>query len=472
MKLAQQSLARRRGAVVPLMAILMIPLLAMVAFAVDVGRITMTTAELQDAADSAALAGADQLMNGYVQYSLFGTTAAAQDSIVATYTGHATSNAIQFAAMNRNADLASVTLLSPDIEYGYTDGNYNYTAGSTTAPVTVGTNQYFPNTITVMLRRDTTAGGNPQLTLYFGGALGLPKTNVFVSARAVILNGKLASLPQGGFLPLAFDYNAWNQFVYAQNPSPSNQFLSNPQNLPLDQLVTSIQNLHYPITSSTFSGNGQAQLQVYPSPNLAPGNFGWISLNNSSVDSASLKNWINNGLSANDIRSLTAPFTFTASNGVSYTDNLYPIKASDVTPGTIQHDTALFDWQGITGLKDSDMQQLTQYVGKVAYLPLFSPAALPGANKNAYVASLKNEGPYDPLNNGGNGGAGTNSFYNIVDYIGITLTTVDTQGSGKGIQVQPGAVMPRGATFINPAGDPAGSAGFSYSFLPPKLSPQ
>jgi Flp pilus assembly protein TadG len=43
MKLAHPD-SRRRGAVAPLMALLMVPLIAMVAFTIDIGRITMTTA--------------------------------------------------------------------------------------------------------------------------------------------------------------------------------------------------------------------------------------------------------------------------------------------------------------------------------------------------------------------------------------------------------------------------------------------
>src|ERR1700736_302649 len=48
----------RRGSVAPLMAFLTIPLLSMMAFSVDLGWILKTQAELQNVADSAALAGA------------------------------------------------------------------------------------------------------------------------------------------------------------------------------------------------------------------------------------------------------------------------------------------------------------------------------------------------------------------------------------------------------------------------------
>src|SRR5215213_8582231 len=51
----------RRGSALILTALAIIPLLAMVAFAVDWGRICVTKAELQRAADSAAMAAAWEL---------------------------------------------------------------------------------------------------------------------------------------------------------------------------------------------------------------------------------------------------------------------------------------------------------------------------------------------------------------------------------------------------------------------------
>src|SRR3954468_15441790 len=53
----------RHGSALILTALAIIPLLAMVAFAVDWGRICVAKAELQRAADSAAMAGAWELRN-------------------------------------------------------------------------------------------------------------------------------------------------------------------------------------------------------------------------------------------------------------------------------------------------------------------------------------------------------------------------------------------------------------------------
>jgi hypothetical protein len=60
---------QRRGTITALAALLIVFLLGMVAFAVDVGWMALSQSELQHAADSAALAGANQLMSGFVQYN-------------------------------------------------------------------------------------------------------------------------------------------------------------------------------------------------------------------------------------------------------------------------------------------------------------------------------------------------------------------------------------------------------------------
>ncbi|HEX4591083.1 MAG TPA: pilus assembly protein TadG-related protein, partial [Gemmataceae bacterium] len=57
----RHSSAPRTGAVVPLVAILTVFILGMVAFGVDLGYIAVTQKEMQNAADSAAMAGTSQL---------------------------------------------------------------------------------------------------------------------------------------------------------------------------------------------------------------------------------------------------------------------------------------------------------------------------------------------------------------------------------------------------------------------------
>src|SRR5882757_10326410 len=66
----------RYGSALILTALAIIPLLAMVAFAVDWGRMCLTKSELQRAADSAAMAGAWELRDAKAPASRLSTSAA------------------------------------------------------------------------------------------------------------------------------------------------------------------------------------------------------------------------------------------------------------------------------------------------------------------------------------------------------------------------------------------------------------
>src|SRR5262245_34398249 len=87
----QSELSRRRNVAV-LTIILLIPMIAMVAFGVDWGYILVVRGELQNAADSASLAGVSQLLD---RDALKGTPD--QTAEIAA----ARNEAIRFAALNK-----------------------------------------------------------------------------------------------------------------------------------------------------------------------------------------------------------------------------------------------------------------------------------------------------------------------------------------------------------------------------------
>ena len=104
-------LKSRRGAVAVLVAVLMVVLLAMVSFCVDIGYMTRVNAELQNAADAAALAGASKLTTP--QFNGINSSGPAQASIAA-----ARSEAQKFATLN-SAGSTTLSLLSSDTMVGY-----------------------------------------------------------------------------------------------------------------------------------------------------------------------------------------------------------------------------------------------------------------------------------------------------------------------------------------------------------------
>jgi Flp pilus assembly protein TadG len=140
---------QRRGNVVVLSAFLMILMMALAAFAVDVGYIAEARTQLQKSADASALAAAAKLP------SLSAATLAA--------TGTATSNKTSI----------TPSLKTSDIVYGFWDRN----TATFTSPKPVG-RPY--NAVRITLRR-TAANGNP-LGLFFGRVLGTHTTDVTATA--------------------------------------------------------------------------------------------------------------------------------------------------------------------------------------------------------------------------------------------------------------------------------------------------
>jgi hypothetical protein len=112
------------------------------------------------------LAGAEQLMSGYVQYSSPGQTQ--QSTILSTSETSAKTYAKNYASYNTAGGVSSLSLKVADIEFGFTDASNTCTA----APGYSG----FPNTIKVTMRLDRSANGS--LKLFFAPVLGMSSTDL------------------------------------------------------------------------------------------------------------------------------------------------------------------------------------------------------------------------------------------------------------------------------------------------------
>jgi Flp pilus assembly protein TadG len=412
MQYARLKSKKRRGAVAVLTAILLVVLLGIVAFAVDIGWMVLAESELQNASDAAALAGAGQLMDPSVQFSLPLNTATNQASILSAAQTSAKTYAKNFASYNRAGGISNMVLLDTDIEFGLTDasGNYTkYTGNSTYA-------NSFPNTIKVTLRLDSTTGGNGPLGLFFGPVLGMSTVDLTATASSTIYTGSVDnfnSTPNAGILPMTVDVNAWNTFLATGQSSDGTIHLDS---------------------------NGLPQMQLYPSPSLAPGNFGMLSLDDSSNSASAIRGWIDSGLASSDLATLQG-------------DHLLPLSS---------HDTTLWDWKGAPGFKASDLNSLA--VGTTYLLPLFKPVV--ATTGSSYQATDKSAGPATP----GNGGVGQNAYYQIVQFVGVKITQVDKSSD---VYVRPTYVLDPAAVLsassIKPM-TPGSSANLVTTFTTPKLS--
>ncbi len=391
MNLRKPHKPRRKGAIAVLMAFLAVPLLGMVAFAVDFGWIAYTQAQLQAASDSAVMAGAGLLSSGFATYAVSAGTA--QAGVLTTSESSATTYAKNFAGYNGAGGISSLSLASSDVQYGYTTSS-----GSYTSPPGSGV---YPNTITVTLRMD--GSNNNSLGLFFAPILGMSTKNLTATSTAVIyVSGGMTGFNynlgiNGLMLPVALDVNAWNTFI-ATGQSPDG-------------------------TVHTGS-NGQPQLQVYPSPGNAPGNFGLLSIGPPATNTPSYSSWIDNGSSPSDLQ---------------YLDNngLVPVSTSSPQP-----------WAGGPGMKSSLQSDFASVMGQGRIIPIFQPVS---------------ESPYQAAN-----GNGSNTTYNIVGFVGVSISEADGRGSNMNISVQSATVSdPTFNYTVVPAGE--GSAG-TPTMQPPKLT--
>jgi hypothetical protein len=454
----------RRGAVAPLMAFLVIPLLAMMVFSVDLAWVLKTQGELQNVADAAALAGATAhkyapptwtgggtspgspygLMDGFAAYHN-GSAGLTKAQILSRAQANSRLYAQYYASQNAAGGLSSLNLADADVTFGFLHSDMV----TYDEPITGG---QFPNTIHVKVKMD--GSSNPVLPLFFGPVLGKSTMSLQAEAYATIFNGPVTSFNgSGGVLPLAVDQNFWNaymQYVSSGMPASTNVTMSVAPASGGSNL-----NITYQL-DLTPDSNGYPQFKVFPSPDkLGTAGRGWLSLDNRSVNAADLKSWAVNGLSSSNVTTLTSSV-----DAGSSTDVLLPLPTSGSGDGTNSHRLTSWDWQADPGVKQSVPGNLP--LNTPVLLPLFQPVN-PDPLVN-YQAGTKS--PTTGYNNAnGNGAKGSNLYLNIVGFAPVVVTY-----NGGDVYVEPSAVVPPGGIFgfVTPAD--SSSSTYYGTFSIPRLT--
>ena len=321
MKFLRDQHGKRRGVIVVLAAFLMAILVGMLAFAIDIGYMSTVKAELQNAADAAALAGAERLQGQFVQFYAPGQTN--QSAIFQYVTTNTTdpnspiSTAQRFAGYNQ-AGGVYLQLPASDVAFQYYDGT-TFQPASTTL---------FPNTVTVTTRRDNTA--NSPLSLFFGNIFGVSNSSITATASATIYAGDVSSLQaipgvHAHTLPVALDVNVWTNFMNSNWTSPW---------------------LAGNVTTAT---NGLPQLQVYPFATNTPGSFGLVDTGPPSNNVPAFTVWIDTGATPNDISYLI-------------NQGLLPVSPSAPEP-----------WKVGPGLNSTLVSSFQSELGVPSLIPLFVP---------------------------------------------------------------------------------------------------
>jgi Flp pilus assembly protein TadG len=307
-------LNRRTASIAVLSAVLMVPILGMLAFSIDVGYMTECASELQATADAAALAGAQQLEKPYFVWSAAATTDE-KNTIRTAAISSAKSAAKTISAANK-AGGVNITLNDGDIAVGYLDasGNFNLNPAST----------IFPNTVLVTTRRDGNANG--EVALFFGPVFGKQTVPIMATAQATTYTAVINSFNPNlnisdHLLPMAYDVAHWTNFM-ATGQDPDGNI--------------------------NTDSSGQPVIQVYSSSKYA-GNFGELALDDSHSGASTIKGWIDNGLNSAGIQTLI-------------NNDLIPVSA---------HDPTKWDWIGNPGFKASTVSEVNNYSGSSFLLPLF-----------------------------------------------------------------------------------------------------
>jgi hypothetical protein len=453
----------RRGAVAPLTAFMLIPLLAMIVFSVDLAWVVQAKAELQNAADAAALAGATAhlyapptwtgggtspgspygLMDGFVLYHTTSPTLT-QDEILSRAEANSRLYAQYYASLNAAGALKSITLADADVTFGFLHSDM----ATYDEPPSGNT---FPNTVHVKARMDGTS--NAALPLFFGPLLGKLSFNLTADAYATIFNGPVISFNgSGGLLPLTLDVNFWNaymQYLQSGSASPNVTMSVAPASGAPNLSITYQLNV-------TPDANKFQQLQVFPSPDLlGTAGRGWLSLNDNSVDASNLKTWASSGLSQTDLTALTSSQTAGSSNDV-----LLPLPTSGSGDGVTTHRLTSWDWQADPGMKMSVPSYLT--LNTPVMLPLFQPVN-PDPSNNYQAGTKSPQTGYNSAN--GNNPTGSNLNVNIVQFVPVIITS----NSGV-VNVEPSAIVPPGAIFGSVAPADSTSSTFYGTFTIPRLT--
>ena len=177
----------QRGAISLVMAFNTVVMLGMAAFALDLGHGWVVKQELQNVADSAALAGARQL--GQVYESL-DTATEQQNYYLTSADKQAIVDQINTLIPNSHAGGHQILFSSSDIVVG----NWNSTT-STLTPVNVDMPGSLPPTgVQIQVQRDNTI--NPSLPTFFGGLLGVDTMNLAAGATAALTT--ISSAAPGG----------------------------------------------------------------------------------------------------------------------------------------------------------------------------------------------------------------------------------------------------------------------------------
>lgn len=316
---------QRKGAVIVMVAVLLMVLLGCAALAVDIGYLYVARAELQRTADAAAMAGAQAM--GRDSSTPFGEYLYPEDIY---------SQAESYALFNQAAQQDVVLDRNADIIIGFLANPQDRSA----AIQIVSLDQ--ANAVQVIARRSANTGG--EIPLFFAPLWGINSSSVSASAIAVLDDRFYAYRGDNG-MPFTLDENTWNDQIVQGN---------GPDTYGYDTQTQSISN----------SPDGVPEVKLFPEKtkgkgggNAGAGNFGLLHIGSGSNGVPNLRDQITNGISQDDFVEMTGEpmvkfYNYESGTAVTYSINGDPgIKAGieDAIQGKVGQVVGIFINNGVSG---------------------------------------------------------------------------------------------------------------------------
>ncbi|HJN11498.1 MAG TPA: Tad domain-containing protein [Pirellulaceae bacterium] len=260
--------SRRRGTVAVLATVMLVMVLAMAAFAIDIGYLLLAKSELQRSADAAALAAVWELVD---QNEL--TNA----SSISVLEANVRSTASQFGSLN------AVLRQNPAVPHAdIIVGHLTDFTDPTLAIDTSGVN--FPNVVQVKVSR--TASTNGTVPFFLADVLGIDAAAAEATSTAAILtsfNGFRAPSDGGnlGILPFALDNESWNAMLSGNG--------------------TDVWKWNATTSQVEAGSDGILELNLYPQGTGSPGNRGTVDIGSNNNSTADIARQILDGVTPADL---------------------------------------------------------------------------------------------------------------------------------------------------------------------------
>ncbi len=259
---------KRRGAVVVLAALLMVFMIALLAFTIDLGYLFSARTEMQRTADAAALAGAWEMVSS--DDVLRGDNWNQIDD-------DARLRAAEFAAMNRVINTNPALKLAGDIDLGYRP--------DPTVPTELESRDPSECNI-VRVRLRYADDSNKPISLFFAPVLGIFSADLSVTAAATFSSKDTVGFGEGStLLPFAVKIEDWEAL---RDGGGEDNWTVDPE------------------TGDVSPGSdGIPEMRMFPEKEnagggITPGNFGTVDIGNNNNSARDLWRQIRDGPSAED----------------------------------------------------------------------------------------------------------------------------------------------------------------------------